>query len=52
VHSSNSNNLTKVFMNYLKLCGGISKKHIVNTLVSFGADGINVFEGTQNGITM
>jgi hypothetical protein len=43
MHNSNSNNLTRVLMNSLKLCGGISKKHIVNRLVSFGANGINVF---------
>ncbi len=43
--SSNSDSLTKVFMNSLKLCGGILEEHIVNRLVSFGADGINVFQG-------
>jgi hypothetical protein len=42
MHGSNSNNLTRVFMNYLKLCGGILEEHIVNRLVSFGENGINV----------
>jgi hypothetical protein len=42
VDGSNLNNLTRVFMNSLKVCGGISKEHIINNLVSFGADGINV----------
>jgi hypothetical protein len=40
---SNSNNLTMVFMNSLKLSGGILEKHIANRLVSFGANGVNVF---------
>jgi hypothetical protein len=37
-------------MNSLKLCRGILEEHIVNRLVSFEANGINVFYGVQNGV--
>jgi hypothetical protein len=43
--NSNSDSLTTIFVDSLKLCGGILKEHIANRLVSFGADGINVFQG-------
>jgi len=52
VDGFNLNNLTRVLMNSLKLCGGISKEHINNKLVSFGANGISVIQGMWNGIIM
>ncbi len=45
VDGSNFDNLTKVLMNSLKLCGRISKEHITNKLVFFGANGVSVFQG-------
>jgi len=42
VDGSNLDNFTRVLMNSLKLCGGISKEHIINKLVSFGANGVSV----------
>jgi hypothetical protein len=45
VDGSNLDNLKKVLMNSLKLCGGISKEHITNKLVSFGANEVSVFQG-------
>jgi len=44
MYGFNLNNLTRVLMNFLKLCGRISKEHITNKLVSFGADGVNVLQ--------
>jgi hypothetical protein len=41
----NLDNLTRVLMTSLKLCEGISKEHITNKLVSFGVDGVSVFQG-------
>ncbi len=41
-----------VLMNFLKLCGRISKEHITNKLVSFGADGVSVLQEMWNGIIM
>jgi hypothetical protein len=45
VDSFNSNNLIRVFMNAFKLCGGISKEHIVMKLASFGANRVSVLQG-------
>jgi hypothetical protein len=44
MYGFNLNNLTRVLMNFLKLCGRISKEHITNKLVSFGADGVSVLQ--------
>jgi hypothetical protein len=45
VDGSNSDNLTRVFINSFKLCRGIPKEHITNNLVSFGVDGVSVLQG-------
>lgn len=45
VDGSNLDNLTKVLMSFVKICEGISKENITNKLVSFGANGVSVFQG-------
>jgi hypothetical protein len=50
VNGSNSNNLTHVFINSLVINGGFFQENIVNKLVSFGTNGVNMFQGMWNGI--
>jgi hypothetical protein len=45
-----ANNLTKDTIGALKKHGGLSNVVIVAKLISFGANGMNVFQGVRNGV--
>ncbi len=47
---SNLDDLTTIFMHPFMNHRGISECDIANRLVSFGANGVNVFQGVQNGV--
>jgi hypothetical protein len=49
---SNLDDLTNVFMHSFMNHRGTSKCDIANRLVSFGANGVNVFQGVQNGVIL
>ncbi len=49
VEGSRSNNLTKVIMEEMMIGGRLARDHIVDKIISFGADGVNVFQGTKIG---
>jgi len=46
-----NDNLTKVVMETLTIGGGLLKGQITQKLVCFRADGVNIFQGTKNGVT-
>jgi hypothetical protein len=46
-----SDNLTKVIMEALTIGGGLLGNQIAQKLICFGAYGVNVFQGTKNGVT-
>jgi hypothetical protein len=46
-----NDNLTKVIMETLTIGGGLSKDQIAQKFICFGVDGVNVFQGTKNGVT-
>jgi hypothetical protein len=46
-----NDNLTKVIMEMLTIGGGLSRNQIVQKLICFGANGVNVFQGIKNGVT-
>ncbi len=46
-----SDNLTKVIMEALIIGGGLPRDQIAQKLICFGVDGVNVFQGTKNGVT-
>jgi hypothetical protein len=50
VEGSRSNNLIKVIMEAMMIGGGLARDHIANKVVSFGVDGVNVFQGTKIGV--
>jgi hypothetical protein len=45
-----ADNLTKVFMGVFKKHGGFSNVDFVAKMISFGVDGVNVFQGVRNGV--
>jgi hypothetical protein len=51
LESLSSDNLTKVIMEALTIGGGLPKYQIAQKLICFGVDGVNVFQGTKNGVT-
>jgi len=46
-----SDNLTKVIMEALIIGRGFPRDQIAQKLICFGVDGVNVFQGTKNGVT-
>jgi len=48
---SRNDNLTKVIMKALMIGGGVLRDQIAHKLICFGVDGVNVFQGTQSGVT-
>jgi len=46
-----SDNLTEVIMEALTIGGGLPRNQIAQKLICFGAYGVNVFQGTKNGVT-
>jgi hypothetical protein len=50
VNGSNSKNLICVLINSLVINGGFFQESIINELVSFGTNGVSVFQGMRNGI--
>ncbi len=46
-----SNNLTKVIMEALSIRGSMLRDKVVNKLMSFGVNNVNVFQGTKYGVT-
>jgi hypothetical protein len=51
VASLGSDNLIKVIMEALMISGGLPWNQITQKLICFGADGVNVFQGTRIGVT-
>ncbi len=51
VEGSGSDNLTKVIMEALMIGGGVPKDQIAQKLICFGANGVNVFQGTKSDVT-
>jgi len=51
IEGSGSDNLTKVIMEALMIGGGVATDQIVQKLICFGANGVNVFQSTKNGVT-
>jgi len=49
---SKLDDLTNVFMHSFMNHRGISKCDIANRLVSFGANGVNVFQVVRNGVIL
>jgi hypothetical protein len=46
-----SDNLTKVIVEAFKIGGGLPRYQIAQKFICFGVDGVNVFNGTKNGVT-
>ncbi len=51
LESLGSDNLTKVIMEALTIGGRLPRNWIAQKLTCFGADDVNVFQGTKNGVT-
>jgi hypothetical protein len=51
VERSRSDNLTKVIMEPLMIGGHLLKDQNAHKLICFRVDGVNVFHGTNNGVT-
>jgi len=50
VNGGTINNLTKVIVDNVLQCEGLSKSNLVSKLISFGANGISIFQGAKNGV--
>ncbi len=48
---SHNDNLAKVIMEVLTIGGGLPKNQIAQKLIYFEANGVNVFQSTENGVT-
>ena len=46
-----ASNLTEVIVEAMKTDGGISRRTVAEKFVSFGADGVSVFQGSRTGVT-
>jgi hypothetical protein len=51
VNSGITDNLTKVIMHSVPQYGGLLESNPVLKLVSFGANGVLVFQGAESGVT-
>ncbi len=51
LEGSRSDNLTKLMMEALTIGGGMLGNHVATKLISFGANGVHVFQSTQSGVT-
>jgi hypothetical protein len=51
IKGSRGDNLTKVIMEALMICGGVPKNQIAQKLICFGANGVDVFQGIKSGVT-
>jgi hypothetical protein len=51
VVGSRSDNLIKVIMVALMISGGLPRNQTIQKLICFGADGVNVFQGTRTSVT-
>jgi hypothetical protein len=51
VEGLGSDNLTKVIMEALMIGGGVPRNQIAQKLICFGANYVNVFQGTNSGVT-
>jgi hypothetical protein len=49
VASLGNDNLTKVIMEILMIGGGFPRNQIAQKFICFGANGVNVFQGTRTG---
>jgi hypothetical protein len=45
------NNFIKIIMGALRKDGGVFDVDVATKLMSFGVDGVNVFQGMHNGVT-
>ncbi len=50
VEGSKSDNLTKAIMKVLMIGGDLWKNQIAHKFTCFGVDGVNVFQGSKNGV--
>ncbi len=50
VASSRNDILIKVIMEALMIGGGLPRNQIVQKLICFEVDGVNVFQGTRTGV--
>jgi len=50
VEGSKSDNLTKAIMKVLMIGGDLWKNHIAHKFTCFRVDGVNVFQGSKNGV--
>jgi hypothetical protein len=50
IEGSRRDNLIKVIMEALMIGGGLPRDQIAQKLICFGANGVNVFHGTNNGV--
>jgi hypothetical protein len=51
VNGGTTNNLTKVIMESVLQNGGLYKFNLVSKLISFGANGVSIFQGGKSGVT-
>jgi hypothetical protein len=51
VEGLGNDNMTKVIMQVLMISGGVQRNQIAQKLICFGANGVNVFQGTKSGVT-
>lgn len=51
IEGGGSDNLTKVIMGVLKKEGGVFDANVARKLMSFGANGVDDFQGVRNGVT-
>ncbi len=52
IKGGGSNNLTTMLVNSITTVGGLSKGDLVAKLVSFGVDGVTIFQGFKIGVTV
>jgi len=50
VEGSKGDNLTKAIMKVLMIDGDLWKNQIAHKFTCFGVDGVNVFQGSKNGV--
>jgi hypothetical protein len=48
---SHNDNLANVIMEALTIGRGLLRNHIAQKLLCFGPNGVNIFQGTKNGVT-
>jgi len=51
VNGGTTNNLTKVIVESVFQNGGLKKSNLVSKLISFGPNGVSIFQGEKSGVT-